>query len=162
MPQDWSTFTLKTPINAPVQKIYDMWTTRENLEKWFLGKAEFKSANGVIRDRDSGIRQGDTYEWVWTGFPESTAEYGTVLEANGKNFLKFVFGKAGIVSVSIKEQGGVAIVELVQENIPTDEPSKFHYHVGCTQGWTFYMANLKSILGGGIDVRNKNPNLKMD
>lgn len=28
--------------------------------------------------------------------------------------------------------------------------------VGCGEGWVFYLANLKSILEGGIDLRNKN------
>lgn len=30
-------------------------------------------------------------------------------------------------------------------------------HIGYKTGWTFYLANLKSILEGGIDLRNRNP-----
>jgi hypothetical protein len=36
----------------------------------------------------------------------------------------------------------------------------YNYHVGCKAGWTFYLANLKSILEGGIDMRNKKTRLK--
>ena len=50
-------------------------------------------------------------------------------------------------------------MELTQEKIPLDEESKVNYHLGCMEGWTFYLANLKSILEGGIDLRNKNVNL---
>jgi hypothetical protein len=32
--------------------------------------------------------------------------------------------------------------------------------VGCGEGWTFYLTNLKSILEGGVDLRNKEMKLK--
>jgi hypothetical protein len=51
-------------------------------------------------------------------------------------------------------------VELVQENIPDDESGKLTWHVGCKTGWTFYLANMKSLYEGGIDLRNKNENLQ--
>jgi len=44
---------------------------------------------------------------------------------------------------------------LWQENIPTDEKAKVSWHLGCATGWTFYLTNLKSILEGGLDLRNK-------
>ena len=55
---------------------------------------------------------------------------------------------------------GETIVELTQFNIELDDRSKSIFHVGCMQGWTFYLANLKSIMEGGIDLRNKNEKLK--
>jgi hypothetical protein len=51
-------------------------------------------------------------------------------------------------------------VELVQEEIPTDENGKQIFHLGCKSGWTFYLANLKSIFEGGIDLRNRNTKLQ--
>jgi len=51
------------------------------------------------------------------------------------------------------------IVELVQENIPDDDQGRLYYHLVCKTGWTFYLDNLKSLLEGGIDLRNKNANL---
>lgn len=35
-----------------------------------------------------------------------------------------------------------------------------NYHIGCTKGWNFYLTNLKSLLEGGIDLRNRNKGLK--
>jgi hypothetical protein len=52
------------------------------------------------------------------------------------------------------------IVELVQDNISTDEKGKELWHVGCKTGWTFYLANMKSMFEGGIDLRNKNEQLQ--
>jgi len=48
----------------------------------------------------------------------------------------------------------------MQEEIPTDEKSMQSFYVGCKTGWTFYLANMKSILEGGIDLRNKNEKLQ--
>ena len=75
-------------------------------------------------------------------------------------FFKFSFGKAGICSVTIKREQGEIIVEMLQENIPTDDRGMQYYHVGCKTGWTFYFANMKSLFEGGIDLRNKNEKLQ--
>jgi hypothetical protein len=62
-------------------------------------------------------------------------------------------------SISITEHQGQHIIQLTQENIPTDEESKINFYLGCQTGWTFYLTNLKSIFEGGKDLRNKNEGL---
>ena len=158
-PYDWTTFTKRIPVNASFEIIYQAWTKPAELEKWFLRKANFKTESNQIRNSNERIEQNDNYEWMWYGYDDNTVERGTVLGLNGKDFLKFSFGKAREVSVFIKEEERNNIVEIVQENIPTDEQSKIYYHLGCSEGWTFYLANLKSILEGGIDLRNRNEKL---
>ena len=131
---DWSRFVLRIPVKAEVQKIYDSWTTQSGLEKWFLRKAAFSKADKLPRFSTDHIQREDTYEWMWHGYDDKIAERGKVLEANGKDSLRFIFGKAGIVSVKIKTESGEIIVELLQENIPIDDESKINFHVGCTKG----------------------------
>ena len=160
MKHDWSRFVKRIPINAETKEIYKSWATQHGLEKWFLRKAEFKDTNKKFLDPNEIIQVGDTYEWYWHGWPDEVVERGTILEANGRDFLKFNFGKAGIVSAAIKNEEGENIVELTQEEIPTDEESKVNFHMGCSEGWAFYLVNLKSILEGGIDLRNKDLRLK--
>lgn len=150
---------LRIPVNAGIQEIYDRWTTPGGLESFFLRQARFTSTDGTARTNGQQIAEGDTYEWRWFGYPDSVTETGTVLAANGKDYLQFVFGKAGTVSVTAKTMEGSTIVELIQENIPTDEESKFNFHIGCQGGWLFYLVNLKSLLEGGIDLRNRNEKL---
>ena len=155
---DWSKFSHKIYINVPMQKVYDAWTTKANLESWFLRKVEFKSPDGTVRADNSAVQKGDTYEWLWHGHPDTTAEHGVVNEANGKDRFQFVFGKAGVVTVSLKEtEPGITEMILTQDQIPTDDKSRYDYHVGCSTGWSFYEGNIKSILEGGMDLRNKNP-----
>ena len=153
---DWSRFSTRININADIEKIFSCWTTQAGLEDWFLRLAEFKKQDGSLRSKTEPVQVGDTYLWRWYGYPDEVDEKGEVLEMNGKDFFVFRFGKAGICTVRIKEAEGEKIVELQQTEIPTDEESIQHYHVGCKAGWTFYLANLKSFLEGGIDLRNKN------
>jgi len=156
---DWSRFTQRININAPIQKLYNAFATREGMQSWFLRMSEYKREDDLLTDHEL-IKEGDTYKWLWFGYPDSTVETGEILKANDKTELQFSFGKAGDVTVKIYEQDTENIVELVQENIPTDDEGKKNWYVGCSTGWVFYLANLKSIMEGGIDLRNKNMNLK--
>ena len=157
---NWTTFTVRVPVKAPVEKLYWCWATKEGIEYWFLRLSEYKKADGNLRDRADYVQQGDSYRWRWHGWPDEVTEEGSVLECNGKDLFKFSFGKAGNCAVTIKKEDGETIVELVQDQIPDDEQGRHYWHLGCKTGWTFYLANLKSLLEGGIDLRNRNENLK--
>jgi uncharacterized protein YndB with AHSA1/START domain len=156
---DWSCFKKRISIKASVQDIYNALSTEDGLEKWFLRKALFTNPDNSRLDSKQHIEKGTTYEWWWHGYSDAAAELGTILEANGKNYLRFVFGKAGTVSILIKEEKSEVVTELVQEDIPEDDESRVNFHLQCSAGWVFYLANLKSILEGGIDLRNKNNEL---
>lgn len=157
---DWSRFTRKIPVKASMETLYHAWTTREGLERWFLRKAEFTKPDGSIRDRHDSIQAGDRYEWMWHGYPDSVSEHGEVLEANGRDMFRFVFGEAGIVTAKIYQSEGMSIVEVTQDQIPTDETSKVNWHIGCMTGWLFYLVNMKSTYEGGADLRNKDEKLQ--
>lgn len=157
---NWTTFTVRIPVNATAEKLYGCWATREGMEYWFLRQCEYKDENGTIKEAAQLAQTGDSYTWRWHGWPDDTVEQGTILECNGNNFFKFSFGKAGNCAVTIKEENGHTIVELVQDEIPDDEQGRHYWHLGCKTGWTFYFANLKSMLEGGLDLRNRDEQLK--
>ena len=151
----WTSFKVTGDYNTDIRTLYEAWATEEGLEKWFLRKANFYTIPRRTREPEEFIMKEDTYEWYWYGWGDDTVEKGQILEANGTDFLKFTFANANIVSVNISSRNGVSIVELTQENIPIEsDPSKSLF-VQCQVGWVFYFANLKSILEGGVDLRNK-------
>ncbi|MES2772638.1 MAG: SRPBCC domain-containing protein [Bacteroidota bacterium] len=156
MPYDWSQFSVRIGIKTPPENIYQYWSTQNGIEYWFLRSAEFKRPDGTLRAPGEQIEAGDTYKWHWHGYTDDVVEYGEILEANGKDRVKFRFGSAGNCTVTVSEKEGETIVELVQDDIPTDEKSMQQFHVGCQAGWTFHFTNFKSILEGGLDLRNKN------
>ena len=157
---DWSRFVTRISVKAPDEKLYWCWATREGMEYWFLRLSEYKKTDGSLRANNEPAQKDDAYTWRWHGWNDETTQHGAILDCNGKDFFKFSFGKAGNCSVTIKKEDTETIVELVQDNIPTDEQGMHYWHLGCKAGWTFYLANLKSLLEGGIDLRNRNENLK--
>jgi uncharacterized protein YndB with AHSA1/START domain len=157
---DWTSFIVRININAPAQKLYDAWATRDGMEHWFLRLSEYKKPDGDLRHNLEHTEAGDNYKWLWHGWPDDTVEYGKILEANGKDFFKFSFGKAGNCSVKIFRDIGENFVEITQDNIPDDDHGRTNWHLGCKTGWTFYLDNMKSLYEGGIDLRNKNILLK--
>jgi len=155
----WKTFTVRIPVSTPVQKLYDCWGTRKGIEYWFLKMGEFRKADGALRGNDEYIETGDAYRWSWHGWPDDLIEEGVVLDCNGRDRFVFSFGNAGKCTVNIHDHQGLSIVELIQEDIPDDETGMQRFHLGCKTGWTFYLANLKSLMEGGIDLRNKDEKL---
>ena len=142
-PYDWSRFSVRINVNAPVEKLYKAWATRSGMEYWFLRLSEYKKTDGSFRSNDELVMKGDSYKWLWYGYPDETVEYGEILDCNGKDIFKFSFGKAGNCTIKIYKEQNETIVELVQDNIPSDDEGKRNWHLGCKTGWTFYLANMK-------------------
>lgn len=157
---DWSRFTVRINVKAPVEKLYWCWATKEGIEFWFLRRSDYKKLDGTLCSGHEFVKKGDRYSWWWDGYPDEVVEHGEILDANGKDLFQFKFGEAGICTVKIYEEQGEKIVELVQDQIPTDDKGKQNWHIGCKTGWTFYMANMRSMLEGGTDLRNKNEQLQ--
>ena len=164
MAQDWTSFTKSITVNTTPEKLYNAFATRSGMESWFLRSCIYKKPEGSQLQPDHFAVAGDKYTWLWFGYGDDTVENGEILQANGRNLFEFTFNSNGKndmkVKVSFVEEEAEMRVSLHQYNIPVDDESKAWYFVGCGEGWTFYLANLKSILEGGIDLRNKNEAIK--
>ena len=159
LPMAFDKFTITADINTEdVRSVYLLWTTPEGLESWFLREANFYTIGKRLRAKDESIAKEDTYEWLWYGYEES--ERGVVMETNEIDLIKFTFSGKSVVSVNLKSANGATLVELTQENIPQENDLDKNLYVQCQIGWTFYLANLKSIVEGGVDLRNKRVDLK--
>ncbi|RDC57450.1 SRPBCC domain-containing protein [Pedobacter chinensis] len=155
---DWTRFTLKIAIKAKLEDIYNAWTQASEIERWFLSDAEFSDENKVLLNKTQNVLQGDQYKWSWYLYDE--IEYGKIMEANGKDFFQFTFAGACLIDINLIEEFDYVIVELTQKNIPTDEKAKRNIRLGCHNGWSFYLINLKSVYEGGLDLRNKDNRFK--
>ena len=122
--------------------------------------SKFSDSQDSVRSNDDLAQKGDKYRWLWLGWSDETVQLGEILEATGTDFFQFTFHDPMVVSIRIIEENGTNIVELTQTNIELDEDSRKNYFVGCGEGWTFYLANLKSVLEGGLDLRNRDVNIK--
>jgi hypothetical protein len=158
--KDWSQIRLRINIKTTVDKAYTSWATQKGLESWFLKKAPAKGGGGQARKTTELLTKADTYLWTWHGYHDDMRHEGTVLEANGKDRFAFSFSSNCPVTVSIYKEQDEVIVELVEDNIPVDNARIFKHYTSNTMGWTFYLTNLKSVLEGGLDLRNFNPSLQ--
>jgi len=152
-------FTKKIFIKSSLEKLYDCWATSNGITSWFLRKAEYRDKNGTVRASDSQMQAGDSYTWGWYNWDGE--ENGQVLQANGTDYIEITFAEVSKVSVHLQQQEGAVLLTLKQYEIPTDEQSQMNIHFGCSNGWTFWLANLKAYLEHGIllneteyDLRN--------
>ena len=158
MAQDWTSFTANIAVKSTLGIIYNAWTKSSEIEKWFLETCTYKDENNRIIDSNVNVKPENVYEWTW--YLYDILEKGKITQANGKDFFQFTFAGDCLVDVQLKEMEESILVKLKQHNIPTDENSKFNIRIGCLQGWTFYLLNLKSFYETGYDLRNKIPELK--
>lgn len=155
---DWTSFTKKIAVKAPIADIYNAWTKAHELERWFLEKVIFTDSNETALDPNINVSADCTYNWFWYLYKEPM--HGIIRKANGTDFFQFSFEGECLVDVKLREKEGYTIVELKQYNIPVDDHSKQFIRLGCASGWTFYLINLKSIYEHGLDLRNKDESLQ--
>lgn len=158
MGRDWTQFTRRITVDYPARAVYEAWAIPSQIERWFLRSAEYVGFDGTAKNRDREVEAGDSYLWRWHGYLDDVSEAGLVTEANGLDRFAFTFTDNCLVTVDIKDEDGTGVVELTQSRIP-DDPNH-NIYVDCSYGWAFYLANLKSVLEGGIDLRNKNVDIK--
>ncbi len=151
---DWTKFTRRIYIDSDVQEVYDAWTVPDRIEEWFLERAIYTNPLGGEVPGTNNCQKGDAYAWKWHNW--DNLEKGEILEANGKDFLKFGFAD-GTVSVQLTEEDEMTRVDLVQEVIGQDEKSKYNIYYGCSLGWSFWMVNLKAWLEHGITLNETRP-----
>lgn len=153
----WNSFEKKIYIHTSIKKLYALWATEKGITSWFLKQADFKDSNAKPRAKDEFIKKDDTYTWYWYNW-DGKGE-GKIIEANGKDFITFTF-EGSMVSVTLKEKNNAVIVTLKQYNIPEDDESKLNIHFGCSNGWTFWLTNLKAFVEHGILLNETEISLK--
>jgi uncharacterized protein YndB with AHSA1/START domain len=150
---DWTTFKKRIFIQKPLNDIYKSWSTKSQIEQWFLEKANYYDKSGKARKPNEPVQKGGRFVWKWNNW--NFEEEGQILNANGSDKLSFTFGAGGDVHIQLNERNGATEVILTQDNIPTDDKSKKEFFVGCSTGWTFWLANLKAWLEHGITLHVK-------
>ena len=154
---NWSKFSKRIFVNTELETAYNAWTKSAELEKWFLSKASFTTKeNKKILPTENTV-SGSVYKWNW--FAQNHYEKGTIINANGIDRIEFTFAGNCKVLVELSKEENQTLVKLTQTEIPLDNNSKKNIRLGCAFGWTFYLLNLKSVLEGGLDLRNKDTEL---
>jgi len=160
MNNPWKQFTRRIPIQSDLEKVFLCFSTSAGLKKWFLRENIFTDANGKQRGEDEITQPGDEYSFLWHGYDDNVTEKGKVISHNNRDHIEFSFTADSVVNVFLKEYKGQTIVELTHSKLPLNDDPKQNLYVQCSTGWVFYLSNLKSILEGGIDLRNRDVDLQ--
>ncbi|MBK7222578.1 MAG: SRPBCC domain-containing protein [Saprospiraceae bacterium] len=160
---DWTCFSKRLFIKATANQLFYLFYDPGRMESWFLRKCEF-TREGKLMDSRSKCRKVISI-FLWHGWSDETFEAGRWLETEPNVKLGFTFNGNNAtrmevhITIDAHEEG--SLLTLTQNCIPDDENSRSHWHLGCMEGWIFYLTNLKSIAEGGLDLRNKNANVQV-
>ena len=166
---DWTQFRLGIYVRAKPEDLFTLWSTSHGLCRWFLRSAAFAPSEGPPANRrdaaklpafetlparpDEEIcRTNDRYRWEWY-FNDGVVGEDWILDIRPPTRLAFGFGDRMEVEVLLRKQGVWCEIGLRQYNIPDTPAAHRDMHMGCRVAWTFFLANLKSVAEGGLDLR---------
>ncbi|MEX0966215.1 MAG: SRPBCC domain-containing protein [Bacteroidia bacterium] len=150
---DWTIFRKRITIEKPMEEVYSAWATKDGMESWFLEKADYRDATDKFRKSNELVKKGDAFTWKWHNW--DFEENGIILKENGIDLISFTFGSGGNVIVNLEPSELRTEIILTQENIPSDDKAKKDFFVGCSNGWTFWLTNLKAWMEYGITLNAK-------
>jgi uncharacterized protein YndB with AHSA1/START domain len=85
---DWSQFTRKIYIKAPINEVFNAWVKPGNIVKWFIKEAIYSSHDNIRDDMDT-VQPGDQYTWNWH---QDLTSKGEVLKVIKNKVFQFTFG----------------------------------------------------------------------
>ncbi|MBI5867169.1 MAG: SRPBCC domain-containing protein [candidate division Zixibacteria bacterium] len=166
---DWSAFEVGIYIMAKPDEVFDLLGTAKGLTRWFLRTAGFAASEGRPADRklieqlppfdslsqrpeNERCRTNDRYQWEWH-YGGGVIGEEWILDCRPPTRLVFGFGDQMEVAVRLRKLGRFCEVNLRQYNIPDNASGRHNLHMGCRVAWAFFLANLKSVAEGGLDLR---------
>ena len=144
-------FTLRIWVKAPCDVLHKAWANSSELERWFVHRAQYFGAKG---EPVPNAVKGGTYRWEWI---EGTNDEAKVIDAEETKIRFGWYSNRGWVEVRLEPHGDETLVELSQGMDEGTEDERLSPQVDCKLGWTFFLANLKSVYEGGIDLRETDP-----
>ena len=147
---DWARLTARVYVRAHPARLFEAWATGPGLLRWLLKAAAFRAPQEQLPRPDAAARTGDAYRWTWRS--AGRVAEGRILAADWPERIEFTLGPAGKCRVSLTPDGELTLVEVVQSDVP-DAATYLEW----SNAWTFHLTNLKSVLEGGPDLREADP-----
>jgi uncharacterized protein YndB with AHSA1/START domain len=114
-------------------------------------EAMFTDGDGKELGPDETVVPGDRFVVKWhIGTPEE----GEYLEANDLDRIRYTFGDRIWITATMEDVGDGSVLVTMQQDHDRTDDENLRIMFGFKEGWSFYLANLKSILEGGKDLRD--------
>jgi uncharacterized protein YndB with AHSA1/START domain len=135
------TFEHTLTVDRPRAEVFRALTDADELKRWW------------ITDGTSDPRAGGRYRYEWKMADPANdhvqeGAYDDVVDGERIAYPWSGPGGDSRVTVTLSERDGATQVSLVHEGIAEDDQFERY-----EQGWTAFLANLKSVLEGGPDNR---------
>jgi len=150
---DWTKFDIHLLINSPRKDVFERWVCNWGLESFFVKQATTIDSQGQARNSRDAFKEGDQYKWDWFFNYQNT---GKILKVIQDDCIEFTFGTC-TVQVELKSFESSTLLHLRQSGIRSNEEDMVNVHLDCRCGWIYFLTNLKAVLEGNVDVRDKNP-----
>lgn len=150
-PEKWKRFVQRIDVSAPMESVYAAWATAEGMMGWFPMEVALTDGEGGELEPGAAAGTGDRFKFTWhMGHTES----GEFLEANGTDRLRYTFGEGLEVTVGLEQMEDGSVMVTMEQTQDRSDEENLRILLGFKEGWAFYLANLKSVLEGGLDLRN--------
>lgn len=146
---DWDRLDLEIDIVAPVDVVAWHWTSSAGLTRWLAIECTFVGLEGDTLAEAEAAESGARFRWSRT---DGTIAEGELVQA-GQGTLAAVFGDGGRIEVRLKARKGKTAVAF-RQTIPGSDFEEYRENL---RSWTFHLTNLKSIVEGGLDLRELEP-----
>ena len=130
---------IERTFQAPVQKVFEAWTSEEVMRRWFHAEHDWETTEAKV-----DLRLGGAVRVVMRN-PHKDAEYGgggTYTEIDPPTRLAFTWtwdsdGRQTLIELDFLEAGGATTVLLTHRDLVDEESVRDH-----EDGWTKCLENL--------------------
>lgn len=147
---DWTQFHVHMYYLAPIEEVFRRFSTAKGLTSFYIGEARHTAPDGTARASDETFQAGDAYYWTYL---HDFAHGGTIEAMEPNRLVRFTFGKP-TVEIRFRTVGPATEVDLHQTGCPTEDPERAWMHLNCRSCWIYFLTNLRSVLGTGVDLRD--------
>jgi uncharacterized protein YndB with AHSA1/START domain len=147
---DWTQFHVHMYYRAPLEEVFRRFSTADGLASFYIGDAVHTTPDGRRRAGDEPFEAGDSYHWRYL---HDYAHGGTIEAMDAGRRVRFSFGET-TVEIGFREIEGATEVDVHQTGCPTQDPARAWMHLNCRSCWVYFMTNLRSVLGSGVDLRD--------
>lgn len=131
-------------IEAPRQRVFQALTDPRELDRWWTSRAESRAESG------GSFR----YDWIFPNAPERDhLQQGTYTEVKNGSRLAYPWQADGVpteVDFELTDAGEGTRLRMEHRGWRAGMQEAYERH---TQGWGFFLGNLKSFLEEGVDRR---------
>ncbi|HRI44073.1 MAG TPA: hypothetical protein PLL78_13000 [Fimbriimonadaceae bacterium] len=146
---NWDRLELEIDLVAPVKVVAWHWTSSAGLTRWLAVECTFVGLEGDTLAEAEAAETGARFRCLRAG---GTIEEGELVQADKRGF---AFGFADGSRIDLRLLSRKGRTALAFRHVTPG--AAFEDYCDNLRSWTFYLTNLKSIVEGGLDLRELEP-----